>query len=121
MRQCTKGDFERKGLTVTKDFEKMIMFRICPKNESDSMYKITNDYTNETLRNSFSIDIMKCSESTSKKCKNDSEIEAFLKQVYFTLYTIEAKVTFDDNDERKQYKTSKSAILRITDKFHSQF
>jgi hypothetical protein len=53
LRQCKLDDFTKKGVkNASRAFEKMISKRLCPDVE-DEIYKVKNDYTNETLRNSF--------------------------------------------------------------------
>ena len=61
MRWCTNEDFESRGVEVNEEFAAVIAKRICPdiaKNET--LYKVRNVYTNQHLRNSFSIEIRKC-------------------------------------------------------------
>ena len=70
MKKCEERDFELKGLNVSKHFEKGgISKRICPdvksRYDKDTFYKIRNSYTNQTLRNSFSVEIMKCVNSST--------------------------------------------------------
>jgi hypothetical protein len=96
--------------------EAVVHNRICPDiAKDDEFYKIRNDYTNTTLRNSFSIEIMKCSKQTSTEkdpCKNDTEIKELLQKIFFTMYTVDSKVSYDnyyyDGD-----------IVRHTDNFNN--
>jgi len=54
--------------------------RLCPDlKKDDEFYKVKNAYSNETLRNSFSVEIVKCSEQISNVCKTDEEVRAMLK------------------------------------------
>ena len=74
MRQCTIEDFESRSVKITSAFSKSISKRVCPdvSEEDSEMYKVRNDYTNETLRNSFSIEILTCSLETSSECKDET-------------------------------------------------
>ena len=72
------------------------------------MYKVKNDYTNRTLRNSFAVEILTCSESSSKECKDEVEIEKLLEKIYFTTYSIESYTNFgkeSDSGSALPYKT----------------
>ena len=62
MRKCTINDFSSRGVKITPAFSKSISKRVCPNivKEDHEMYKIRNDYSNETLRNSFSVEILTC-------------------------------------------------------------
>ena len=50
--------------------------RLCPHVEDEPMYKLKNSKENSTLRNSFSIDIVKC--GNGQKCVDDKEIQWLL-------------------------------------------
>jgi hypothetical protein len=72
------------------------------------MYKVQNDYTNRTLRNSFAVEILSCSEFTHSDCKSTPEIQEFLEKVYFTSYSIESYTNFgkdSDQGSALPYKT----------------
>jgi len=62
------------------------------------MYKVTNLYGNETLRNSFSVEILTCSEATSNECKSQTVIDNFLKKTYFTTYSIKNYISYNQSD-----------------------
>ena len=59
---------------------------------------------------------MKCTNSTSKeKCKTDDETEAFLKSIYFTMYTIDSKVSYDQDTDHGYDPTFYSGVIRVRD------
>lgn len=63
MRPCTRHDFKRRGVKMTENFSNAVEQRICPDIPDDyDFYKVKNSYSDPTLRNSFSIEIVKCSE-----------------------------------------------------------
>ena len=75
MRPCTYEDFESRGAKMTQVFRDTVGQRLCPDIEKDDkFYQVRNAYSNSTLRNSFSVEIMKCSTSISETCKDDTEI-----------------------------------------------
>ena len=60
-----------------------------PLNPEDTDYwLVKNDYSNNTERKSFSLEIRKCNALTIK-CKTQKEIQDFLANVYFTVYYTE--------------------------------
>ena len=69
MRPCVESDFSERGLTIVD--KSYYAERMC-SDVKDSMYKVQNDYSNKTLRNSFSIEILTCSKFTSKECKSET-------------------------------------------------
>ena len=105
MRPCVESDFSERGIiTVDKSY---YAGRMC-SDVKDKMYKVQNDYSNKTLRNSFSIEILTCSEFTSKECKSEAEIEYFLDRVFFTTYSLESYTNFDGEEKSgsaKPYRT----------------
>ena len=115
MRQCVESDFQNKSLDSTdKEFYKSIEKRFCPYVD-DPMYKVRNLYTNEALRNSFSLEILTCSEGqTSKTCQDDTVIDNFLKKVYFTTYSINSYTSYNQSDVH-------SLPYKAQDTFGSQF
>ena len=63
MRQCTLSDFESRNFEVLHSFKNHIGQRLCPDIAADdSFYQIRGAYSNLTLRNSFSVEILKCSD-----------------------------------------------------------
>ena len=95
MRYCTKEDYTSRGLKVDESFYKVVKNRICPDiDNSVNKYMIKNGYSNETLRNSFSIEVHKCIPSLNPNCKSDSEINWFLQSIYFTLFTLTERVSY---------------------------
>jgi hypothetical protein len=73
MTQCTKEDFEERGVEQTQT---VITTRLCPHIEDEPMNKLKNSKENWTIRNSFSIEILKCGKG--QKCVDDKEIDWFL-------------------------------------------
>lgn len=69
-------------------------------------------YNNEELRHSFSVEIHKCNLTENINCKNDSDIEEFLKQTYFTLNMV---------DNNIEFLSKKEVPIRSGESFHSQF
>ena len=115
MRPCTIADFKKRGVRITKDLEPHLLNRICPNIKSvDQKYKVRNDYLNETLRNSFSIEILRCTNVTNPNCKEEGEIETLLSQIFFTLYTIDSTISYDS-----VFKHFSSKPIRVADLFHS--
>ena len=57
--------FRKRGVKVDEAFLKAINDRICPDVPDDeSFYKVMGSYTNETLRHSFSVEIITCQNTT---------------------------------------------------------
>ena len=87
-RYCTRQDFEIRGAKIDAPFEKTINRWLCPDIPVDeTFYQVMGSYSNATLRHSFSIEIIKCL-NTTQTCKTDTEVENILKQIYFTVYTV---------------------------------
>lgn len=87
-RKCQVQDFVRMGYQPKEAEYTNIRARLCPDvtKALEEMYKIKNSYTDQEERISFSIEIEKCSSKTRNFCKKDGTIQAFLNNVYFTLY-----------------------------------
>jgi len=90
--------------------------RFCPDiDKIKDHFQIKNGYNNKHERISFSVEIVKCNDDSSKvKCKNDAT-EDILEQIYFTLYNVEEIIDFKNPDKLK------SRPIRTEVKFHSQF
>ena len=89
-RLCTDKDFEKNGYDISKSFSHIVKGRLCPDvPEEAPWYMIKNVYANETERVSISLQIVKCNKNLNKNqiCKSDREIEAFLDNVYFTMFS----------------------------------
>ena len=112
MRQCTVKDFKSRNFDFKNEFHDHIEQRLCPDIEKDDFYQVQGAYSNQTLRNSFSVEILKCSDQISTTCKSDPEIELLLSKIFFTLYTLDSSVSY--NHYNKQNKP-----VRTYDSFHS--
>ena len=104
-RKCSVKDFEKRGYLIDPDETKAYEKRLCPDVAfgKDIVYKIMNGYSNRKKRINFSIDIFKCKEKEffGNTCKNDTEIETFLREVYFTFYTLTSRVSYDQYSKTK--------------------
>ena len=101
MRYCEPEDFEDRFVMVDESFAKVISYRLCPDIKSDhKFYQVQNGYTNETQRNSFSVEILTCMNIHDEKdfCKSTTEIQEFLEVIYFTFYTVKGRVNYHNKD-----------------------
>ena len=73
------------------------------------MYKIRNEYSNRRLRNSVSIEIRKCQNTTDLICKDNQEIEDFLSEIYFMQYQIETNLDYNILEEVSHEKVEQHA------------
>ena len=88
-RYCTRQDFESRGVKIDAAFEETINRRLCPDVPDDeTFYQVMGSYSNATMRHSFSVDIIKCLNTTQTCSKTDTEVENILKQIYFTVFTV---------------------------------
>ena len=56
-----REDFESRGVIVDEAFEKSIDGRFCPDIPiTEEFNQVMNSYSNETLRHSFSVEIITC-------------------------------------------------------------
>ena len=114
-RPCVEEDFTSNGIKFSNNDvkQKTLQFRICPDiKKTDPFWKVINGYTNEEFRQSFSLMLLKCNPKFNTKCKSDSEIQRFLKSMYFTVYLVTDDVVFNEDAEVE---------LSAKDKFFLQF
>ena len=90
--------------------------RMCPNFEQfQDLLKVKGSYSNNFERQSFSIEIHACNKHYNPNCKEEPEIEQLLKYLYFTMYTVQAKVQFVNQ------KDPAASPMIFSDEFHSQF
>jgi hypothetical protein len=97
-RPCTAEDFTSNGIIFKSEGQKKAMQsrRICPDIlKNDPMWAVMNGYTDEEFRQSFSIELWSCNPKYNK-CKDDSEIEKFLKKTFYTVYLVSDNALFTD-------------------------
>ena len=96
MRYCNHHDFEERRVPVDHAFEEILEKRLCPDIlENETMFKVKNEYSNRHHRNSVSIEIRKCQNTSELTCKDNKEIEDFLSEIYFTQYQIETDLDYN--------------------------
>ena len=84
-KHCTVEDFTSKGVKISEEMESIIAKRLCPDIMSnETMYKVKNIYTKQSLRNSISIEIRLCDAHHNPKCKSKEYVDDFLSDIYFT-------------------------------------
>ena len=74
--------------------------------------RIKNGYTNSNERISFSVQVVNCSDN----CESKEKVAQVMKQVYFTLYTVQERINFGKGD--KNYGQKPTSVI---DTFQSQF
>ena len=125
-RRCRVEDYADKSqahFEPDQTFKDQIKNRLCPEIEPISEhFKIKNDYTNLTERNSFHLEISKCTNKLHPKhpfeynyCKEEEDIKKVLKELYFTLYVMQ------NSAELGHTENYKKAPIHSHNKFHSQF
>ena len=102
-RNCRVSDFENRNYFPDEAFQEDLSKKnLCPDIQpDDELYRLESKYSNRTFRQSFSVEIMKCTNDTNPNCKDDIEIEQFLKQFYFTMYTLQERADFVDTNYGK--------------------
>ena len=62
VKHCNVTEFEEIGVTMDETTKQLISLRICPNISEELMpfYKVKNSYSNNTLRYSFSIEVIPC-------------------------------------------------------------
>ena len=101
-RQCIEQDFTSNGIKFENEKVAKLTLnaRICPDlPKDDSRWRVMNSYTNEMLRHSFSIMLIKCNPLLNSKCKNETEIEALLKKFYMTVYVVTDEIVYNEEAE----------------------
>lgn len=89
---------------------------MCPNfGQFRDLLKVKGSYSNNIERQSFSIEIHACNKEYNPNCKEEPEIEQLLKYLYFTMYTVQAKVQFVNQ------KDPAANPMIFSDEFHSQF
>lgn len=80
--------------------KKYLWHNLCPEvSADDPYYEAINDYDNQEFRQSFSIEMWKCTSAYGGTCKNDVEIEEFLKEIYFDMYVTGDDVLFSESGQ----------------------
>jgi hypothetical protein len=77
MSKCHLEDFVERGIEFEdKESEMSRLVRFCPHIDTveEPWYKVRNDYTNDKLRNSFSVEILSCLNKTPGFCKSKEEV-----------------------------------------------
>jgi hypothetical protein len=88
-------------------------------------FKVKNSYNNNTLRYSFSIEVIPCKDDTNQICAPQDKIDKIFKHLYFTMYTIQNRIDFDKAKELSrserigQNGVVVSHSIQIDDSFHS--
>ena len=79
-RKCKSEDFRSRKFHADDHFtDSLTQMNLCPDvDDEEEYYTVEGIYTNMTSRNSFSIDIVKCSEDANLSCKNDTDIALLL-------------------------------------------
>lgn len=110
-KNCDPNDF------LILEEEKIIKgftHRLCPDfDQFKDLIKVKGSYSNNIERYSFSIEIHHCNLAHNPNCKPDEEIEMLMNSIFFTLYTVQAKVQFVN-----EYNPGASPII-VRDDFHS--
>lgn len=113
-KNCDAEDFTARGYNGDGSFIKDVETLLCPDlSEGPEQFKVEGKYTNNTFRQSYSIEISVCNQ-TQSYCKNETEIARFLSAYYFTLYNLQKKLLFNNEN----LMTDPLVAERI---FHSQF
>ena len=68
---------------------------MCPDLGKDNTnFWVQGKYTDQTFRQSFSVEINACNPQLRSTCKNENEIRRFVESFYFTLYILKPKLMF---------------------------
>jgi len=99
-RNCKESDFERFEMEESSEDYNLLnrqAFYGCPDITEDiaDKYIVKNSYNNQTERRSFIIEYTKC---MSGSCKNDTEIQRFLDDFYFTTFLVSTKMRFSKSN-----------------------
>ena len=107
------SDFDKLKSTETEEeILERVNRRVCPDITSEDLhYMVKNSYSNTTERDSFSIEIRKC---LGDHCKNETEINSFLLDFYFTQYVLTRKIRFNSNNYGLE-------PIQTIDRFFAQF
>ena len=105
MRVCTVEDFTKRNFIVNENFAYSINKRLCPDIPKEvDHYHIKNLYQDKNERTSFSIQILKCKNSKTLLCKDDSLIERLFHTFLFNQQVLVGQIYFhsftDKNDKR---------------------
>jgi hypothetical protein len=89
-------------------------------------FKAQNSYNNNTLRYSYSLEVVKCDIRYREKCQPQEKIDNLLEHLYFTMNIIQSQINFEkaveESNTRKLGKKGEvSRSIFIDDAFHSQF
>ena len=86
MRVCTQQDFIQRNFIVNKNFAESVKYRLCPDiSEDDENFIIKNLYQDKNERSSFSIQILKCSNSNTHSHAHTCASDTVIQQVFDTL------------------------------------
>lgn len=97
-KNCELEDFTSKGYPSDQSFSTKVHSLLCPDlTVSPEQFMVEGKYTNNTYRQSFSIEISVCNQ-TESRCKNETEIRRFLSAYYFTLYNLQMKLLFNNEN-----------------------
>ena len=102
MRKCEKSDFESRGYFSNSKDENPFRNRLCPdiKEENAQDFILKNLYANHESRNNFAIEIYKCQNTTTHKCKSDEQITEFFDGLLVNQYFLQGGIDFHHfNDE----------------------
>ena len=108
-RECKPTDFSKLGLNISElsDSSQRRTMNLCPDFETyPDLIELLNNYNNP-VRTDLSIDFYKCYENN---CKSNYETDKLLRNLWFTVSTIQNQVHFEN-------KNGKSLI--VENKFHS--
>jgi len=94
--KCKLEDFASRHILIDEDTIGSKLNRFCPHIDmpNEPWYKVMNAYSDDHLRHSFSIEILTCFNKEPGYCKSKEEMEFFLENTYFTLYTISDMIDF---------------------------
>ena len=89
-------------------------------------YKVKNDYNNNTLRYSFSIEVIKCKDNLSlnQTCQPNWKIDRLFNHIYFTMFNIQSRINYSkakeqSNAENAPDESDGHEVVTVTDTFHS--
>lgn len=89
MRNCKLSDFADKGYEVSENQKSLISGYICPDYGKDyENLVIENEYSDKTLRKSFSLEMTECVPELNTNCKSPEDIKKLLHTYYFNFYTL---------------------------------
>lgn len=84
---------------------------MCPDvSEGEEDYKLKSDYSNQTLRDSVSIQILKCNKNINPNCKSSEDSKRLFKRILFNIYVLGDKVNINSGGFDLPY-LSKNAFM----------